>query len=48
MNKINKNGCYTTHCNPVQTGFWHIQRDTIADGFNFAKKKADRLQRGLD
>lgn len=27
------------HSNPVQTGFWHIQSDTIANGFNFARKR---------
>lgn len=29
-------GCWTVQNNPVQTGFWHIQPDTIANGFNFA------------
>ena len=26
------------HSNPVQSGCWHIQSNTMANGFNFAKK----------
>lgn len=29
-----QSGCWTMHSNPVQTGVWHIQFDTIANGFN--------------